>query len=262
MKPFIFLFVVSFLVVGEGRGQGSEPKATHAGMVRIPAGVYRPFLRAEKERSSVRVAAFYLDVHAVTNGEFLEFVKANRQWSRSRVSQLFADRDYLEQWAGDLEIGDGRIRNSPVTHVSWFAANAYAKWKGKRLPTMAEWEYAAAAPPVIREKGTRLTTIILEWYDHPTPAVLPPVKSTYVNRFGLYDMHGLVWEWVEDFNSIVTLSGSGGGGAFTCAAGALQSVDKRDYAAYMRYAFRGSLRASYTVGSLGFRCAVDGERNK
>ena len=222
-------------------------------MVRIPAGVYRPFLRPEKESSSVRVHAFYMDVHAVTNAEFLDFVKANRQWTRSRVSRLFADKDYLQQWTGDFEIGNDKLLRSPVTHVSWFAASAYAKWKGKRLPTMAEWEYAAAAPPVKCEKGVQLSTIILEWYDHPTPAVLPPVGSTYRNTLGLSDMHGLVWEWVEDFNGVVTLNGGG----FTCAAGALQSVDKRDYAAFMRYAFREGLKASYTVGSLGFRCAAD-----
>jgi formylglycine-generating enzyme required for sulfatase activity len=207
------------------------------------------------------VKSYYLDIHAVTNEDFLQFVKANPEWARSKVSRLFADQNYLRQWAADYEIGDQRIRNSPVTNVSWFAATAYAKWKGKRLPTEAEWEYVASIPPVGMKKNTRLSAIILEWYDHPTPAVLPPVQSTYCNSFGIYDLHGLIWEWVADFNSIVTPDdGAGGSGTvnrFSCAAGSLGAADKENYAAFMRYAFRGSLRASFTVGSLGFRCASD-----
>jgi formylglycine-generating enzyme len=111
------------------------------------------------------------------------------------------------------------------------------------------------------KKGAKLTTIILGWYDHPTPAILPPVESTYKNEFGLYDMHGLIWEWVGDFNSIITQGEDRNTGtaanSFFCAAGSLNSINKEDYAAFMRYAFRESLQAAYTVGSLGFRCAMD-----
>jgi formylglycine-generating enzyme required for sulfatase activity len=207
----------------------------------------------------VKVQPFYLDVHAVTNGEFLQFVKANPQWKRSRIPGVFADSNYLKQWAGDLRIGDDRIINSPVTNISWFAANAYCKWKGKRLPTMDEWEFAAGAAPVNAKPGDKLSRIILEWYDHPNPAVLPPVRSTYRNRLGIYDMHGLIWEWVDDFNSVMPAGGNQGrgGNAFYCGAASAGTANKEDYAAFMRYAFRQSLQATYTIGSLGFRCAQD-----
>ena len=109
--------------------------ARNAAMVSIPGGSYRPFLHRKDQPAVVRIHPFSLDVNAVTNGEFLEFVKANPKWARSKISPLFADAGYLKQWTGDFETGDDKIINSPVTNVSWFAADAYARWKGKRLPT-------------------------------------------------------------------------------------------------------------------------------
>lgn len=263
----VFFLIVCFLGSQKDYGEALPGKrhANHTGsaigMVGVPAGNYRCFLRRKDQPATVKVQAFLLDVNAVTNQEFLEFVKANPGWARSKVSHLFADIGYLKQWAGDFEIGNEKIRNSPVTNVSWFAANAYAKWRGKRLPTLAEWEYAAEAAPEGMAKGARLTRIILAWYDHPNPVVLPEVRSTYENTYGLYDMHGLIWEWVQDFNSVIIQGDSASGGttanSFACAAGSLNSINKEDYAAFMRFAFRQGLQARYTIQSLGFRCAKD-----
>jgi formylglycine-generating enzyme len=237
-----------------------------AGIVKIPGGKFKPFLQSNNQPGTVYVHSFFLDIHAVSNADFLAFVKANPQWARSKTPRIFADDNYLIQWAGDTEIGNENIKNSPVTNISWFAANAYCKWKGKRLPTLAEWEYAASALPEHMKKGAKLTTIILGWYDHPTPKILPPVESTYKNSFGLYDMHGLIWEWVSDFNGVITEEEDKNMGtginSFFCAAGSLNTVNKEDYASFMRYAFRESLKASYTVGSLGFRCAMDISKNQ
>ena len=224
-----------------GNVHHSSQKSTF-GMVIIPGGSYHPFLRRKGQPAAIRVRRFLLDINAVTNQDFLAFVKANPQWARSKVSRLFADAGYLKQWTGDFDIGNDKIKSSPVINVSWFAANAYARWMGKRLPTQAEWEYAAAAAPVGMSRGARLTRIILAWYDHPNPVILPRVQSTYKNTYGLYDMHGLVWEWVDDFNSVIAQGDDGSGGtnvnSFFCAAGSLNSVNKNDYAAFMRYAFR------------------------
>ncbi|HVU94320.1 MAG TPA: formylglycine-generating enzyme family protein [Puia sp.] len=247
-------------------GSNRHPHAETTKMQRIPKGSFKPFLRLAGENRAIEVATFYIDVHAVTNAGFLRFVRANPSWARSKIARVFADSGYLKQWLADFEIGDPRITNSPVTNISWFAANAYCKWLGKRLPTLAEWEYAASARPSNISKRQDLTRIILEWYDHPAPVLLPPVQSTYVNNFGLYDMHGLVWEWVEDFNSVMLQAGAENKdpavNALFCGAGGQAAANKEDYAAYMRYAFRESLRATYTVGSLGFRCAKDAPNNK
>lgn len=79
-------------------------------------------------------------------------------------------------------------------------------------------------------------------------------------------MHGLIWEWVSDFNGVITEEEDKNMGtginSFFCAAGSLNTVNKEDYASFMRYAFRESLKASYTVGSLGFRCAMDISKNQ
>jgi sulfatase modifying factor 1 len=229
------------------------------GMVAVGGGSYTSFFQ-DKAGRPVSVKAFYLDARAVTNGEFLLFVRANPRWVKSKVSALFADTGYLKHWAGDYELGGNQQQsNSPVTNVSWHAAHAYAKWKGKRLPSLDEWEYAGQAKIV--NDARPMEQIILAWYSKPSPKVMPAVGSTYRNALGLYDMHGLIWEWVADFNSIVMTGDSRSNTALSrdlfCASGSFGATNKEDYAAFMRFAFRGSLKSNYTVSNLGFRCAKD-----
>ena len=76
-----------------------------ADLALIPAGTYEPLLRGRDEPERVAVAAFRLEVRPVTNGEFLEFVRAHPRWRRSQVTPLFAEAGYLADWAGDLELG-------------------------------------------------------------------------------------------------------------------------------------------------------------
>ncbi|MCC6837705.1 MAG: formylglycine-generating enzyme family protein [Bacteroidia bacterium] len=234
-------------------------------MVLIPKGKFIPFYK-KKDQEFVEVKSFYLDIYPVTNQDFLEFVKKNPKWSKSKISRLYSEKSYLNHWASDFGLGKDslKIYNSPVTNISWFAANAYCKWKGKRLPTTTEWEYAASADIADRKTNDNrdILEIILNWYDKPNPAITPNVGTTFKNKFGVYDMHGLIWEWVYDFNSYVTggdsRSNSQTDRDLFCGAGAANAAgNKKDYAAFMRYGFRGSLKASYTVANLGFRCAMD-----
>lgn len=264
MRQAILIILSALLSLGlqaHSKNEGGYDTGRTAGMIYIKGGYYTPFLQTEEKIKKVSIHSFYLDVHAVTNEEFLEFVKENPKWAKSRVSRLLADDNYLQQWEGDFRIGNDKILNSPVTNISWFAAGAYAKWAGKRLPTMDEWEYAASAAPVGLPKEETLTSYILNWYGKPTPEVLPHVESAFKNKLGVYDMLGLVWEWVYDFNSVIGGSdsrsqGTLGTGLF-CAAGSQNAVNKEDYASFMRFAFRGSLKADYAIRNLGFRCAVD-----
>ncbi len=218
-------------------------------MVPLPAGAYTNLFQNE---GVVAVSAFDLDKYPVTNAEFLEFVRAVPHWQRSQVKSLFADKSYLSRWAGDLELGPKAPSNSPVVEVSWFAARAYAKWRGARLPTLAEWEYAARVPSNELRR-------ILAWYGQPAKNPIPSVGATFANSFGVWDLHGLVWEWVADFNTALVTgesrADSGLDRGLFCGAGALGASNFDDYAAFMRYALRSSLRADYTSPNLGFRCA-------
>lgn len=242
-----------------------KPIATE--MMDLPTGYYLPMFPGKDEAKKVAVAPFRLDIHAVTNAQFLAFVKANPTWRRSQVRRLFADGNYLRHWLGDFAHASGQ-GNRPVTNVSWFAARAYADWCGKRLPTLAEWEYAASASETEaygrKEKGHNQR--ILRWYARPTPSVPSPIGSTFTNYFGIKDMHGLIWEWVEDFNSaLVTGESRGDTGlerSLFCGAGSIGAPDPSDYAAFMRFAFRSSLEAAYTGKNLGFRCAMDASSSK
>lgn len=230
--------------------------AAQAAMVLIPAGTYHPFSVGPRDARERPVAAFYLDEYPVTNAQFRAFVEANPRWRRSQVSRLFADASYLENWAGDLTPGPSAPADSPVVHVSWFAARAYARWAGKRLPSTAEWELAAAVGYTQPDgkNDPELRRIDYAWFARTAPAVLPSVTSAPANYEGIHGLHGLVWEWVEDFNSalIANLDPS-----LLCAGGATTARDTGDYAAFMRRALRSSLSATNTTGSLGFRSARD-----
>lgn len=234
----------------------------HAGedMAKIPAGSYTPmYIKDAKTRE---VQAFYLDRKPVTNAEFLQFVTDHPKWRRSQMKRLFGDQNYLKHWAGDLDLGpDGdKIRHSPVTNVSWFAARAYLKSKGKRLPTEDEWEYAACADETRPNaaKDPAFVARLLEWYGKANDPYLS-AKKAEPNFYGVSAMHGYVWEWVRDFNNaMVTGESRGDSGvdrALYCAGGALGTADPHNYAAFMRYAFRSSLKGNYTVRNLGFRGA-------
>ncbi len=254
MKPLHILaaMLLSTLVV-----QGVENFISK--LVDIPAGEYVPLYTTDK--TPRKVAAFRIDVTSVTKREFLDFVLKNPRWQRSKVSKLFADKSYLKDWKSDTDPGPDL--DSPVTYVSWFAARAFAKHHGKRLPTVDEWEYVgrADATKANATEDKDYTQRILNWYAARPPAVLPSPKTFPPDVYGVRAMHGLIWEWNEDFNNAMVTGESRGDSGIErklfCAGGALSATDVRNYAAFMRFAFRSSLKGSYTTANLGFRCAAD-----
>lgn len=232
-------------------------------MVKISGGSYEPMYGQTKKELTVRVNDFLLDKYPVTNAQFLAFVEANPQWRKSKVRRVFADVAYLANWADDLLPGEGAPLTSPVTNVSWFAAKAFAKWAEKRLPTTDEWEFVGRANSAKKNAtgDSAFYSYLLSWYEKPAQHPLPAVGNTFKNVYGVYDMHGSVWEWTEDFNSIM-LSGEGRKDKeidknLFCSGGAVGAKELMNYAGFMRYAFRSSLKASYCLQSLGFRCAKD-----
>jgi len=231
-------------------------------LVLIPDGLYRPLYPSKGQPTELPRHAFLLEDTPVTNLQFLVFVSANPSWQRDRIPSLFADENYLSHWSGNLTLPAGS-ENAPVTNVSWFAARAYAQWAGRRLPTLAEWESVGAASETATDGRSEegYNQRILNWYGRPNPPIPPAVGQEAPNIYGVSDMHGLIWEWVEDFNSSLITGESRGDSAIErnlfCGGASLGAADPSDYAAFMRFAFRSSLQARFTVKNLGFRCAAD-----
>jgi formylglycine-generating enzyme len=234
----------------------------------LPAENFRTVLPPDGKSAPAYVAAFEVRALPVTNAEFLAFVQRHRHWQRGQIPDLFADTNYLRHWLTPTQLGGAVREDQPVVNVSWFAADAYCRSEHGRLPNWYEWERVAAADelhtdargnPAWRER-------MLRWYSRPSNTALPPVGQTPRNVFGAYDMHGVVWEWVDDFGSIMVSSDSREQGdpdvQKYCGAGALSVQDRDNYALLMRLAMLSSLQASYTMGNLGFRCvrALDGPR--
>jgi len=228
-------------------------------MVRVEAGEVDLLFPVEGE-GAAQVEAFLIDAAPVTNRQFLEFVNAHPEWSRSQVPAVFAATGYLANWAADTDFG-ANLADAPVTGVSWFAAAAYCEARDARLPTEAEWEYVARAgyqqrdgyaEPGYRERVLALTT---------SRSVKPgSVRAGEPNAFGVHDLHGLVWEWVFDVGSGFNTADSRSEGdrrlQLVCGGGSSGAADKSDYAAFLRYAFRSGLSGDYAGAGLGFRCAA------
>ncbi len=254
---------------------GPHPVATAAASPRvvIAGGTYRPLYRRPVAGASrdtvvrravaVPVAPFVIDRTPVTNRDYLAFVTAHPEWRRSRVSRLFADRNYLARWSSDLDPGPRAPLDAAVVEVSWFAVRAYAAARRGRLPTTAEWELVAAADRTRREatRDARYLERLRQWYARPAPTTIAAVGQGPANAWGVQDLHTLVWEWTLDFNASLVTGESRGDASLErglfCGAGASAASDFADYAAFMREAFRASLDADYALGTLGFRCAYD-----
>jgi formylglycine-generating enzyme required for sulfatase activity len=167
------------------------------------------------------------------------------------VKPIFADAHYLAHWPADLVLRTGDSER-PVTNVSWFAAQAYCEAQGKSLPTTDQWEYALA------DRGRNASVLrheILAWYATPGSREIPAVQSATANDYGVRGLNGLVWEWTLDFNSLLSSQDLRSSGSRFCGGGSIGAADASDYASFMRYAMRASLKAAYSTANLGFRCA-------
>ena len=221
-------------------------------MANIPGGSYRP-LYLKKDTPLISVKPFQIDKTPVTNAEFAQFVKANPKWQRGNVSVKQAESNYLKQW--DKNGPKAADANKPVTNVSWFAAHTYCAAQGKRLPTNDEWEFVGLASE-LQANGSNepsYNRTILSWYENGSKG-LKNIQQNKPNFYGVYDMHGLIWEWTSDFNSSQITSGTLKAADF-CGSGAVNSSDPSNYAAFLRYGIRTSLQPNFVLHNMGFRCA-------
>jgi len=236
---------------------GSEAPSPSDAVV-VGAGTYRPLFPSSPSATSMTVAPFRLDRAPVTAGEYLAFVRAHPEWRRDRVARVLADEGYLTLWESPDRLGARVAPDEPAASVSWFAARAYCAERGMRLPTEAEWEHAAAASRTRPDGdadpawGAELLAI----YSRPAQARPGPVRAGAPNFWGIYDLHGMVWEWVSDFGNAATAFGDTNARSFCGAvASGASAAGAASFPAFQRVAFRTSLRAAYTTRNLGFRCA-------
>ena len=259
----------------------APPPATLEGMVLIPAGTFQMGSDDEDARDdeqpvhTVHLDAFYMDKYEVTNAQFKVFVDANPQWGKDNIEDRFDNAGSLKIWDGNnYPAGE---ENHPVRYVSWYAAMAYAEWAGKRLPTEAEWEYAARGGLAGKKYpwGDTITPNDANYDDNLTDTL--PVGVYAANGYGLYDMAGNVSEWCldvydEDFYAASENSRNpiAGGQTVqwlrenfrTLATGNWQTDLKRvlrgghynTSAQGARVAFRLPREPDYTRFSYGFRC--------
>ncbi len=213
---------------GQGNGEGSELQrstqqsseqlqgvsqqnpTTSSNMVLIPAGTFQMGSTTgagdESPVHAVTLDAFYMDVNEVTNAEYVAFLNAMGKHAEAGHMWCELGNDISSYSCGgsQIELVDGTYHaklgyaNHPVVRVSWYGAMAYAKWVGKRLPTEAEWEYAARGG---------LAGKLYPWGDTidssyanygSVVGITTPIGAYAANGYGLYDMAGNVWEWCLD----------------------------------------------------------------
>ena len=221
------------------KGEGYKPKAR----IELPKGVtvedemvYLPggeFVMGTDDRSwaldnergahVIDLPGFFMDATPVTNGAYAEFVEDGgyqRQelwhpdgWRYIKQEYITAPKHWYQPephswWTVRFGFDEPLNLAAPVVHVSWYEADAYARWNDKRLPTEAEWEKAASWDP---EKGTRR---LYPWGDDaPTPAVANLDQLAFLaaevgaypggaSAYGCLGMIGDVWEWTaSDFHA-------------------------------------------------------------
>lgn len=251
----------------------------------------------------VELPAFHLDATAVTNAQFATFVKATGYRTEAEelgVSAVFHlafagdPADVLQRveeapwwlavraasWRAPEGPGSdiGSRQNHPVVHVTWNDAQAYCAWAGKRLPTEAEWEYAARGGLAQARFG---------WGDELTPRgrwrcniwqgrfpvenslddgflTTAPVKSYVPNDYGLWQMSGNVWEWCADWFSadyyarspVQSPQGPEAGDRRVMRGGSYLCHDS--YCHRYRVAARSANTPDSASANVGFRCANDG----
>ena len=167
-------------------------------LVRIPAGEFlmgsEMGYPAERPVHRVSVEAFYLGVHPVTNEQYARFVAETGH----RLPYLDDRRVQQENWHPETHTHPLARAKHPVVLVSWRDAQAYCEWAGGRLPTEAEWEWAArgGAEGKLYPWGDDIDPVFAN-YDNPNGTT--PVCSYPANGYGLHDMAGNVWEWVADW---------------------------------------------------------------
>ena len=179
-------FSMSF---SQSNEQQKKAGQTQAEMVLIPGGEFLMGKGEEGDCSPVHkvfVDSFHMDKYEVTNSQYAKFCEET-------------GRRLPEFWEREGFNSGVDFPNHPVVGISWVDARDYADWAGKRLPTEAEWEYAARGGLVGKNypNGDELDSTLANYTLTDLDETVE-VGSFPPNGYGLHDMAGNVWEWVND----------------------------------------------------------------
>lgn len=264
---------------------------TTGGMIFLPGGAFEMGSPHTKNRDAhpqhrVQVASFWLDKYSVTNRRFKIFVDKTgyQTTAEQRGSSLVFDLQAAEwrevagaNWQHPNQADDSLVGKDlyPVVHVSWQDAATYADWAGKRLPTEAEFEYAARGGlsdcdyPWGRQLILDTQHLANGWQGHfpeedlglDTFRGTSPVRHFPPNRFGLHDMAGNVWNWCADwyapdaYGTSLTAQHHGPptGNERVRRGGSWLSAN--NYAGALRVDYRDHAPPNESTNHTGFRCA-------
>jgi formylglycine-generating enzyme required for sulfatase activity len=216
--------------------------------------------RDEMPRHQITLSSFAIDIHPVTNEQFVRFLEVMGGEKDSNHNDIIRLRDSrIKRSGGKLSIESGYTKH-PVVGVTWYGAVAYAKWVGKRLPTEAEWEIAARGghEHVLYPTGNEIEKSQANFFSSDTIAVM----SYAPNSGGLYDMAGNVYEWCHDWYgynyyemSIQEPENPQGPlqGVYRVLRGGCWKSLKED----LRCSRRHRNNPGTVNGTYGFRCATD-----
>ena len=153
--------------------------------------------RDEHPVHTIVLPGFFLDIHPVTNEQFVRYLEYTGSEQDKHYNELIRLKDSrIQRRSGKLVIEPGYAKH-PVVGVTWYGASEYAAWLGKRLPTEAEWEIAAYGG-ISQQRypcGEEIDKTQANFFSSDTTAVM----SYPANSYGLYDMAGNVYEWCHDW---------------------------------------------------------------
>ena len=237
----------------------------------IPAGTFQmgmnSGMKSERPVHKVTVSGFLLSRSEVTLGQFARFVEETKYVTdaeRSGKARVWMGSAWKSvqgaNWRSLLELHGP---DAPAGCISWNDAVAFCRWAGLRLPTEAEWEYAARAGGKDRLWAGTDSDVDLQryaWFRGNSGYALHPVASLESNQFGLYDMSGNVWEWCSDWyaddyyaaSPEINPRGPAKGRVKVARGGSAYHDPTR-----CRVAHRGRYLPTYSHGSVGFRVALD-----
>lgn len=222
----------------------------------------------ETPRRAVRLDSFYLDKTEVTNAAFKRFLDKNPAWRKGKIPSEFHNGKYLQDWS-DTNFPAGKAEH-PVTFVSWHAAVAYCQSLNKRLPTEAEWEYAARGGLFGKQFpwGDEMPDKTRANFGASEIGSATKVGSYAPNGYGLFDMAGNVWEFLADEwrkypeNATLAVNPVAGGDFFPGDSFRLvktrRAVRGGSYgggAVNLRVTYRDSHLPENAGDHVGFRCA-------